>query len=109
MNFNINLSKSDCDAVLFALSLLPEYQVEEEIPQAQADINTCLCISATKKILLRKTDLTENEWRVIAAALVLVQQIAYGNFAADAADKSECGKYFFTVNSLLPKLPSFLA
>ena len=46
-----------------------------------------------------------NEWRVITAGLILMQEIARGEISADAETKAECSKYFIPIGILLSKLP----
>lgn len=102
---NIQLSKGDVDTILFALSILPAFQARLCVGEVQADINTSLCISAAEKLIYRRSDLSANERRIILASLSCVLSICRGEIDASANDRTECGKYFFSVNSLVSRIP----
>lgn len=104
--YELNFTKSDCEIIELALSIFPVYQQEiGHISSAQAQRNSSLCISAAKKLFYRRTDFSINEWRVITAGLILMQEIARGEISADAETKAESSKYFIPIGILLSKLP----
>lgn len=102
---NIQLSKGDVDAALFALSIFPTFQGQFCAGEAQAEINASLCLSAAEKLIYRRSDLSKNEWRVILASLSCVLSICRGEIEASANERAECAKYFFSANSLASRIP----
>lgn len=70
-------------------------------------INEMCCTSAARKLLNHILPLHDNEWRVIAAAVGIAQDVISGDdlsyledSAIDAPWRSELSGYFFTYNRL---------
>lgn len=102
---SLQLSRSDVETIEFALSVFPVYQEDVyELTPAQAASNTASCLSIVRKLSYHRTDLTAEEWHVIKASLLLVQQISRGDLPVDSATAAECKSRSFVVSLLRTKL-----
>lgn len=100
MNLNYKLTATDTKVILFALSVLPAMELEDTEKQAQ--LNQICCISAAHKLTTGQNKFTLNEIRVISASLQIVQLINSGELDADSELKSDCARYLFDINRLVP-------
>lgn len=95
---NYEFTKSDVEAILFTLSVLPSLQLEET--EEQANMNYHCCLSAGQKLINKSTDFTLNEFRVIFVSLQAAQFINRGELEVDAEVKKQCGNHLFVINKL---------
>ena len=100
MNPNYKLSATDIKVILFALGVLPTMELEDT--EEQANLNQICCIGAAHKLTTGKNKFTLNEIRVISASLQIVQLINNGELDADSELKSDCARYLFDINRLVP-------
>lgn len=98
-NISHSFSESEIKTILFTLSILPSLSLEDT--EAQAAVNYQCCCSAGEKLIMRRTDIHNNEFRVIYASLQAAQMINQGALEADTEIKQQCSSYLFTINKLL--------
>lgn len=98
-HINLSVSSEDVIAISFALSILPELELEDS--DSQADINYHLCMSALEKLSNQQANFSANEYRVIYSSLLAVQMINRGEIKVDTETKKECSNYLFTINRLV--------
>lgn len=98
-NISYAFSDSDIETILYTLSILPSLELEDI--EAQAAINYQCCRSAGEKLILHKTDIKPNEFRVIIASLQAAQLINQGKFEVPPDVKKECNNYLFSINKLV--------
>ena len=98
-HINFSVSDEDVVAIGFALSILPELELEDS--DVQSDINYHLCMSALEKLSNHQTDFSANEYRVIYSSLLAAQMINRGEINIDDEVKKECSTYLFTINRLV--------
>lgn len=100
------LSFEETEVLIFALSILPEFELEET--EAQALLNMQCCMSAISKLENHASKFTENETRVMIAAIIGVKQILSGEFTADAETTAQCQSHTFCINKLYTRFSSVL-
>lgn len=99
---NLKLSTGDDDAIMSALELLQELDLEETEEQAANNDNLIRLIFA--KLSARSGAFTPEELRVIYAAVYCAHAVLSGRIPADAESKKDLAPYLFHYNRLLPQL-----
>lgn len=96
---NVHLSKSDVDAILCALPLIPYLDSGSDM---QNKINDSLMVTATEKLMAKNPNLTPNEHRIIytAVALAVNLETFLGDTPIDPHWRSELKRHFFVLNRI---------
>ena len=103
---SIDLTDSDISTLIYALSILPSFDLD--VPEVQQDINFQLCQSAALKFSSHSPNLTLNEYRVVLSSLQGLVLICQGELTADGVSIAEAQKYFFSANKLLATFEKIL-
>ena len=103
---SINLTDSDVSTLIYALSIMPSFDLE--VPDIQREINSQLCKSAALKFTNNSPNLTLNEYRVVLSSLQGLVLICQGELTADGVSLSEVQKYYFSANKLLATFEKIL-
>lgn len=103
---SINLTDSDISTLIYALSIMPSFDLD--VPEVQQEINFQLCKSATLKFANNSPNLTLNEYRVVLSSLQGLVLICQGELTADGISLAEVQKYFFSANKLLATFEKIL-
>lgn len=99
--FEYEFSPEDIDTLLFTLTV-PLLVELDGVREAQKSINDSCCLSAAEKLIDLRTDFTVNEVKMMAVSLSMVNMILKGQLDVDSELKTDCSKYIFSVNRLLP-------
>lgn len=91
------LTNSDLEACLFALSQFPN--VSKSSSDIQNLINTNLCISAQQKMRNRE-DLNVNELRILCACIIYCNNVCHGDIDVDNETRKQITNYMFTLSKL---------
>ena len=97
-DFSYRFTDGDIETLLFTLSILPELRMEDS--EAQAVINTQLCVSAIEKLVNRTGAFSPNEFRVATASLMAAKLILAGALTVDKETLALCQKYALSINKL---------
>lgn len=98
-------TEADIEACLFALTKLYLLHDDDEITDAQIQINEQCALSAAEKLACGN-QLTANELRVLCCCITCCNLVCQKVFSADDTTYKECMKYFFSLNKLDNELSS---
>ena len=101
-NNNIHLSRSDVDAILLALRIVP--YADYETSTAQLDLNCLLAESVAQKLICHNAKLTPNETRLVGVSVIIARDYLSGikDIEIPADIESDLRPFFFNYNRLAP-------
>ncbi len=97
------LSNSDVDAILAALSAMPSYSFSKE----QISLMLPLCLSVGEKLSYHR-DLSPQDMSLVALAVDSAYKALRNEMTLDETDKEPLKPFFFVYNKLLPVLSPYL-
>lgn len=105
-NISLNFSNIDIETSLFCLSVFPTLNVEST--PLQAKLNSELCNSVSRKLLLNETRIPINEVRVLYLSLTALTFILDGDYSVDDATLKKCNFYSSYAEKIAARIEPFI-